>query len=56
MFSKAAPLLSMRPCQTKLNEKSKHVALLRKWFWPSILAQDAEAGKRRRCGKTHLKH
>jgi hypothetical protein len=28
----------------------------KKWFWPSILAQDAEADKRRRCGKRRIKH
>jgi hypothetical protein len=46
-FLRAAPLLSIRPCKTKLNEKSKHVGFAQKiWFWPSILAQDAEAGKK----------
>jgi hypothetical protein len=55
-FLRAAPLLSMGPCKTKLNEKVKTCGLCsEKWFWPSILAQDAEAGKRRRCGKRHIK-
>jgi hypothetical protein len=29
-FLRAAPLLSTRPCQTKLNEKSKHVGFAQK--------------------------
>jgi hypothetical protein len=45
-FLRAAPLLSMRPCKAKLNEKSKHVGFAQKnGFGPAFLAQDAEAGK-----------